>query len=124
MSLQLNEFARDAYRRFIERVAASGLVWGLHNDRGWVVVDSNEDPDRGVYPFWSDAAYARRCRQGPWMDFEPTAIPLDKFLALWLPGLDKDGFFAGPNWDGELRGVEVYPLALKEALENALKPGS
>lgn len=120
MSLQLNEFAHEAHRRFIERVAASGRVWGLRDGQGWITVESNEDPDRRVFPFWSDAAYARRCVKGPWAGFQPTSIPLDKFLGVWLPGMDLDGCLAGTNWDGELRGAEIYPLSLKRALEDAL----
>ena len=122
MTLQRTEIAEDNHRRFIQRAVRSGAVWGLKSeDETWVVSPSNHDEDRRVMPFWSDEAYARRCRKGPWMEFLPTAIPLDLFLEKWLPGLDQRGEFVGTNWDGNLCGMEVYPLALKQQLEEALQ---
>jgi hypothetical protein len=120
--LQRRDIAEENYRRFVERAARVGQVWGLKSDdEKWVVSDSNEDEDRKVMPFWSDAAYARRCAKGPWSEFKPTPIPLDKFLEKWLPGLDQRGHFVGANWDGNASGVEVYPLSLKQKLEEALQ---
>ena len=123
MKYQLTEIARDAHRLFVQRVVETGEVWGLKSDEGWVSFKSNQDEDRDVWPFWSDAAYARRCRPNNLTDYQPTLIPLDKFLALWLPGMDKDGHFAGTNWDQNLCGMEVYPLALKEQIETAQASG-
>jgi hypothetical protein len=119
-ALQRNDFAHEAHRRFIERAVAAACVWGLHREDGWAVADSNRDEGRSVMPFWSDAAYARRCIHGAWMDYAPTRIPLDKFLAVWLPGLDQKGHFVGTNWDQSACGVEVYPLALKQQIEEEL----
>ena len=120
MTLQRTDFARDAHRRFVERVAASKEVWGLKSEAGWAASGSNHDEDRSVIAFWSDAAYARRCAKGSWFDYVPTPIPLDKFLELWLPGMDRDGTLAGTNWDQNRCGMEIYPLSLKEQIEEAI----
>jgi hypothetical protein len=105
----------ERYERFIKRVQKSQVVWGLKNKVGWAVAPSNDD-DISVMVFWSDRAYAAQCAKEEWAEYHPTAIPLDKFVTIWLPGLDKDGMLVGTNWNAHLIGVEVTPLQLREEL--------
>ena len=66
--------------------------------------------------FWSDRAYAAQCARDEWATYQPTSIPLDRFLASWLPGMAKDHLLVGTNWSVHLIGLEVPPLELLDAL--------
>lgn len=130
MSLDLEASVQERHERFVERVAASGEVWGLRNDDGWCCTPSNEEDEEDlddeeaeglmVIPFWSDRAYAQRCAIEEWSIYTPTAIPLELFLEEWLPGMDEQGDLAGTNWNAELVGLEIEPLDLKAEIEARL----
>jgi hypothetical protein len=111
--------SQERHHRFVQRVRASRTVWGLKNADGWACTDStgDETEDRSVMPFWSDRAYAQQCARQEWAGYEPTPIPLDLFLAHWLPGMAGDDCLAGTNWNAALCGFEIEPLDLKQALE-------
>lgn len=97
-----------AARRFFKRISERREVWGLQGpDDGWVTCPSHEAEGKRVMLFWSDRAYAARCARAEWADFAPAAIPLETFLKAWLPGMTEDGFLVGPNWDGNLCGIEL-----------------
>ena len=53
-------------------------------------------------------------------DHEPERMELFDLLYRWLPGMSQDGVFAGPNWTGDLVGLELDPLELREDLEKRL----
>ena len=114
--------AKEQHNRFVERVRASGLVWGLQSPDGWAMAPSNdEDEDADVIPFWSDRAYAARCAVDEWAVYSPESIPLEAFLEAWLPGMAEEGTLVGTNWNAQLTGTEVDPLDLREEL---LAPGT
>jgi hypothetical protein len=46
--------------RFVRRVLATELVWGVRNESRFQSCGSNDDDNANVLLFWSDAAYARR----------------------------------------------------------------
>ena len=120
--LNLTAAAKEQHNRFVERVRASGLVWGLRSADGWAMAPSNdEDEDGDVIPFWSDRAYAARCAVDEWAEYEPESIPLEAFLEAWLPGMSEDGTLVGTNWNAQLTGAEVDPMDLREELT---APGS
>lgn len=56
MELDLIINSKRRYENFIKRVLKSGIVWGLENEKGWFVCESNEYEDIEVMPFWSDEA--------------------------------------------------------------------
>jgi len=66
--------------RFVERVKATGTIWGLKSDKGWAVCESNEYEETDVYPFWSDEAEARVHCTDDWAHFAPASLPLDVFI--------------------------------------------
>ena len=113
----------ENHQRFIRRVVESGEVWGLRSAEGWVVSSSTHDEgeDASVMPFWSDRAYAKRAAQGEWAHYEPTPIPLDKFLNVWLKGMHADGTLVGTNWDARNCGLEVAALELAKELDAELQ---
>jgi hypothetical protein len=103
--------------RFVHRVCESKSVWGLKNDEGWAVAPSNDEKGTAVMLFWSDRAYAAQCAKDEWAAYVPTAIPLVKFLAVWLPGMANDGLLVGTNWNAHLIGLEVMPVQLLKELQ-------
>ncbi len=106
----------DDYRRFVEKVRETGEVWGLRIEDSWAYCPSNEYEDTDVLVFWSDRASAQSHVQGEWSEHKPESIPLDEFIENWLPGMDEDGMLVGPNWDADLRGLEVEPQDMVEEL--------
>jgi hypothetical protein len=112
---------QEDYRRFIERVASSGEAWILNAESGAAHCESNEE-DSDVILFFSDAAYARRVQQKVMTDYEPSRLDLFDVLFRWLPGMAKDEVLAGPNWTGDLIGMELNPLQVQKDLYAALSP--
>jgi hypothetical protein len=121
--LDLAAAGKERHDRFVQRVVASREVWGLKNDDGWActasTADSNED--REVMPFWSDRAYAKQCAKDDWSDYEPTSIPLVLFVGEWLPGMAADRCLVGTNWNAQLCGYEIEPLALSKEIKKAVR---
>ena len=117
--LDLAVASKERHDRFVQRVLASHEVWSLKNADGWACTASTADgtEDKSVMPFWSDRAYAKQCAKEDWSDYEPTPIPLELFLELWLPGMAGDGYLVGTNWSAQLCGHEIEPLVLKQELE-------
>jgi hypothetical protein len=127
MTLQNRADTLANHRRFIERVIASGEVWGLESSNGWAVCDSVADdegaeaePVQGAVPLWSDRAHAQRAAQGEWEHFVPSAIPLDEFIDHWLKGMHEDDVLVGTDWDAPGCGVEIEALELAQELVSAL----
>jgi hypothetical protein len=124
LMLTLEVTAAEQHNRFIKRVIESDLVWALTTTTGeWVFSDSNEkdEEDRGVFPVWSDKAYAQRCAVKEWASYTAESIPLSEFLEAWCAGLYNNQELVGTNWDGELHGMEIEPLALVLQVMDALK---
>ena len=114
--LQTQVICQENYERFVERVKQSGEVWGLHSASGWAQCPSNDHEGRDILVFWSDRAYAARHAKEHWSTYVPASIPLDAFVARWLPGMHKDRVLVGPNWDAHLSGLEVEPLEIARKL--------
>jgi len=119
--LQDNATIESKYSSFIERVAASKLVWGLKNKKGWANSESNDDEEIAIIPFWSDRAYAKACAKDDWRDYAATEIPLSEFLESWCIGMADENVLAGINWDANMFGKEVDALQLALDILNRLK---
>lgn len=109
------------YELFIEKVAASKLVWGLQSKKGWANSSSAEDEELNVVPFWSERAYAKACARDDWKDFSPVEIPLAYFLEEWCLGMAEDGTLIGTNWNAKMVGDEDEALAIALDILNQLK---
>src|SRR5215510_7440086 len=96
----------EDYKRFVQRVAASGEAWILENESGAANCESNES-DADIILFFSDAAYARRVQTQVMKDYQPKRLDLFDVIYRWLPGMADDGVLAGPNWTGDLTGLEL-----------------
>lgn len=119
--LQDSATTESKYKLFIERVAASKLVWGLKNKKGWANAESNGDEEIAIIPFWSDRAYAKACAKDDWRDYSATEIPLSEFLESWCVDMADEGVLAGVNWDANMFGKEVGALVLALEVLNQLK---
>lgn len=115
MGLHLRSDLEANCQRFITRVKASGVVWGLRSQKGWAVCSSNEY-DCYVMPFWSDEAYARRLASNEWSQYLPASIALDAFVGQWLHGMHTDGMLVGVNFNADMAGIEMEPFELVQAL--------
>ncbi len=120
--LGLSADAEGRHQQFLQRVIASGTVWGLKNEEGWVVSSSTADDteDAEIMPFWSDHAHAKQCATDDWSVYAPTEIPLDLFMKHWLPGMAQDNCLVGTNWNVDMIGHEIEPLELLDQFERAL----
>ena len=118
--LQNHAAVQENHDRFLRRAVQGETVWGIRNAAGFQGCESNEDEERTVLLFWSDAAYARRAVSTAFPDCVPEEISLFDFLFRWLPGMEKDNFLAGTNYDANLFGIELEPLELREQLVDAL----
>jgi len=108
------------YKKFIESVAASKLVWGLKNKQGFANTNSSDDDGVSVIPFWSERAYAKSCASGEWKGYVPTEIPLPEFLESWCMEMAEEEIVAGVNWDANLYGTESEALNLALDILNRL----
>jgi hypothetical protein len=117
------ETCKENHQRFVKRVAANEIVWGLKNSKGWAYCESNDDENRVVLLFWSDEAYAKRAHDEEFADYSVSSIALFDFLFRWLPGMRDDGVLAGTNWTADLVGLEIDPSALSEEVIFELDPG-
>ena len=108
------------YKKFIEGVAASKLVWGLKNKQGFANTNSSEDDESSVIPFWSERAYAKACASGEWKGYVPTEIPVAEFIESWCMEMAEEEIVVGVNWDANLYGTESEALNLALDVLNRL----
>lgn len=106
-----------SYDRFVQRVAETRIIWGLHSDaQGWANSPSSEEDDTDVILFWSDRDEAAAHCTEEWSAHVPVEIEFDDFIDAWLQGMDADGVLAGPNWDADFEGLEVTAKDLADRL--------
>lgn len=115
MSLHNTADLQANFERFVARVRESGELWGLEDAEGWAICPSNEY-DCEVYVFWSDEADAKQHCKDEWSGYKPASIELDAFLENWLPGMDRDGYLVGVQFNADMAGLEVEPGELAEKL--------
>jgi hypothetical protein len=110
------------YEEFVRVICESNEVWGLRSPEKnfWCIAESNHAHGRDVMPFWPDRASALRCAKDNWSKLVPDAIPLDRFVDRWLPGMASDEVLVGANWNEKLAGLEVEPDELRKELVKSL----
>ncbi len=108
---------QEKFERFIEQALTSKEVWALEYPEGGFAICPSADFDEvDVYVVWSTKEEAQACCEEDWKDLVPYAIDLDDFVEDWLPGMYKDGFLVGPDWDKTLTGPEVAAMDLAKFL--------
>ena|ERR1044071_536435 len=111
---------QENYQRFVQRVVASGEAWVLSGESGPAFCEANEQDDTNVILFFSDSPYARRVRTQSMPGHKPERLDLFDLLYRWLPGMSQDGVLAGPNWTGDLVGLEIAPAQLRAQLQKEM----
>jgi hypothetical protein len=119
--LQNTTTLESRYSLFIAKVAASKIVWGLENKKGWANSHAADNEETTVVPFWSERAYAKACAKDDWRDYTAAEIPLVDFLESWCLGMADDELLAGINWDANMFGNEVEPFKLAVDILEQLK---
>ncbi|MEE8169868.1 MAG: DUF2750 domain-containing protein, partial [Phycisphaerae bacterium] len=106
------------YDQFLDRAVSAGKVWGLKSrtKNHWCLARSLGSGARDVMPFWPDRDAAQACVKNDWAALVPGAIPLDRFLDKWLPGMSRDTILVGVHWNEKLVGLEIEPLDLRKDL--------
>lgn len=118
---QIPEKTEAQHALFIQQVAETGLVWGLHCTEGWANADSCEFEDVIVYPFWSSADLAKVCAIQEWAIYQPKSLELAEFLENWCVGMHKEYILPGVNWDENMDGKELESLDLGLQIVQELK---
>jgi hypothetical protein len=116
-----NTATEAKYKLFIEKTAASNLVWGLKNKDGWANSHSADDEAIHVIPFWSDKADAKVCARNEWKGYLPAMIPLSEFLESGCVGMSENDTLAGINWDANMLGLEMESLQVAFDILTQLK---
>ncbi len=117
---------KQNHEKFVRSICETGTVWALENKDGLATSNSDEFEDEEGNPvllfcFWADKALATSCITGEWHDYKPIEIPLNTFIENWCIGLYNEGYLIGSNFDQNMFGFEVDPLALIVAISNELK---
>lgn len=114
MPSEIEVTVRELFENFVDEILNTEIVWGLSNEDGWAICDSNDFEDREAIPFWSDEKKAQALCSGDWQDYVPRPIPIDEFVDAWLHGMHEDNLLVGTNWDEELVGPEIEPIMMIE----------
>ena len=118
---------QQRYRKFIEKVCETQIVYGLQNNAGFATSMSNDfqDEDTGedmtLICFWSEEVLARVLAKKEWSSYKPESIALNSFLENWCVGMYYDGTIAGINFDQNLFGFEIDTLDLALDIIRELK---
>lgn len=115
---------KERHERFVARVIETKVVWAL--DKGGNTLASSlcskaENEGSMVVPFWSEQDYAGQCAKADWADYRPKEFSLTEFLNGLLPHLEKNGFFAGTDWNSHLIGTELDPGDLADEIKQRME---
>ena len=109
------------YEPFVQKAAASKLVWGLKSKEGWANSHSAQSEEVDLIPVWSDRALAKACARDDWRGYTPVEIPLVDFLENWCMGMAESETLIGINWDANMFGVESDAAQLALDILNRLQ---
>jgi hypothetical protein len=105
--------APDRYALFVRRVADWQEVWSLRSSAGYSLMADDDGTE--LMPIWPHKRFAEACAAESTNE-QAIAIPLEEWLAKWVPGLIKDnrkvGVFPTPSG----KGIVVSPAQLQSDL--------
>jgi len=105
------------YSHFIKEVADKQEVWGLY-DEGWALAGSDEGEE--LFLIWPAKEYAALRAIDDWAHYQPSAIPLEEFMDVLVPGLEADGLLPGVFYTPSGQGVVLTFSQLLEDLRHEL----
>ena len=114
------------FKRFIETVCTSGVVYALERDDGYAMSEANEYENSMGEPldvicYWSEKAMAGSCISEEWIEYRVVEISLPEFIESWCIGMAGDNVVAGINFDVDMFGYEIDPYELVLALGAQLR---
>lgn len=104
----------------IKRMADSEEVWGLYDD-GWAMSALDDEPDTAMFPIWPDPEYAAACAEEEWSSYRAQSIPLERFVTVFLPGLEEDGSLISLFRLPDGNSVPLTPADFRELIEEELE---
>jgi hypothetical protein len=116
----MSQDIEEKYKVFVEKVAATKLVWGLKSKTGWANAESASNKSIDVIPFWSERGFAKTSARDDWKAYSPAEIQLGDFLENWCMGMAENETLAGINWDANMMGKEIDPLQIALDILNRL----
>jgi hypothetical protein len=106
------------YEYFVEHAAASGTVWSLADEQGWVLM--GDEYGRVYVPVWPHPRFAAACIADNWAATEPRPIGLTEWREKWLPGIAADERLPAVFPTPAGRAIVVEPHELERNLEEQL----
>lgn len=116
--IQDSILVQQRYRKFIETICKTQVIYGLRSDSGFATSVSNDFQDEETSEpailicFWSELVLAKVLAKEEWASYKPEIIALNSFLENWCIGMYHDNTFAGINFDRNLFGYEVDTLEM------------
>ena len=107
--------------QFVTKVVATQQIWGLKNELGWTVAQSNQFDKAEVYVFWQSQDDAQLCSKEEWQTYKPEIISLAEFLEDWCVGIFEENNLIGVQWDYNLCGGEIEPMELAQQIIGEIK---
>lgn len=107
------------YQRFLAEALATGCVWALEGENGWVLTPSVHNQDLMAMPLWSQPEFAQRHCTQEWSGSRAVPISVEELMDDWLPGMHQDQCMVVINLNDEMQGHEIEPLDLCSDVEDA-----
>jgi hypothetical protein len=90
------------YKYFLNKVADTGLVWGLYNN-GWALAEDNLG--RKVLPLWPASEYAKMCANAFWEGYKPEPVDVYDFLNSYINELRQEGILIAVFYTNNDKGI-------------------
>jgi len=110
----LKQPAEQRYNYLINQAKEQQQLWLIADDVGAVMFSSDSED---CIPVWSEEALAKLWCNEDWAHCNPIAIPLDKWLSTWIPGLEDDEVSVLVMPDENDEGLVIEPWELAERLK-------
>jgi len=113
--------APQRYAYFVQRVARTGVVWGLFRN-GWAL--AKMDDGTLVFALWPERETALLCAEFEWEGYAPQSFSLAELLDELLPQLQQDGILPNVFRTPGSKGTMPTPNLLRVDLQDALRQES
>jgi hypothetical protein len=106
------------YKYFFNRVAETEQIFGLKDNKGWVI--TKDEKGNITMPVWPSYEFARYCQENQWKETQIESIDLYEFLEYWLQGMKRDNCRVLVFGDTGGGGISVDAEELKNEVEEFL----
>ncbi|MDO4997431.1 MAG: DUF2750 domain-containing protein [Neisseria sp.] len=113
------------YRQFVQQIVQTQTVYALYSPEEDELAQCPsayfEDADGEaavVYCLWANAELAAQCQHEEWANHIIESVSLEILLHNWLRDMHQTNALIGMNFDAQLYGAEIEPMALLGDLLN------